>query len=82
MEPDELLAFARNACESLDLVYLVTGSTATIAYGEPRFTNDIDILVDLPISKVAAFFEQFSPDQFYVSRSAIEDAVPSSASWS
>ena len=75
MEPDELLAYARNACESLDLLYLVTGSTATIAYGEPRFTNDIDILVDLPISKVAAFFEQFSPAQFYVSKSAIEDAV-------
>jgi hypothetical protein len=23
--------------------YLVTGSMATIAYGEPRFTNDIDL---------------------------------------
>ncbi|MBL8817244.1 MAG: hypothetical protein JNL58_14550 [Planctomyces sp.] len=50
VEPEELLAYARNVCESLGLVYLVTGSTATIAYGEPRFTNDIDILVDLPLN--------------------------------
>ncbi len=50
MEPAELPRHACDVLERLKLLYLVTGSSATIAYGEPRFTNDIDIVVDLPAS--------------------------------
>jgi hypothetical protein len=75
VETHELLDFARKVCESLDLVYFVTGSTATISYGEPRFTNDIDIVVDLPREKIPAFLSEFPTDQFYLSRQAIEEAV-------
>jgi hypothetical protein len=57
------------------LTYLVTGSTATIAYGEPRFTNDIDIVIDLPPGKVAAFCEGFSGGDFYISEQAVAQAV-------
>ncbi len=53
MEADDLLRIAVEACDLLGITYLVTGSTASIAYGEPRFTNDIDILVDLPAVSVA-----------------------------
>jgi hypothetical protein len=45
MEPSELLAYVVRVLEQLAVPYLVTGSTATIAYGEPRFTNDIDIVI-------------------------------------
>jgi hypothetical protein len=48
MDPAELLHLVAGVCERLGLPYLVTGSTATIYYGEPRFTNDIDIVVQLP----------------------------------
>lgn len=48
MEQDELLRAVTRVLEDLDLAYLVTGSMATIYYGEPRFTVDIDIVVDLP----------------------------------
>lgn len=64
VEPEDLLRHARDVCESLGLTYLVTGSTATIAYGQPRFTNHIDIVVDLPAEKVAAFCEGFSAGEF------------------
>ena len=43
MEPIELRAFAASAIERLGIRYL-----ATIADGEPRFTNDIDIVIELP----------------------------------
>jgi len=43
MEQDELLRFAVEALNSLGLRFLVTGSIATVIYGEPRFTNDIDL---------------------------------------
>lgn len=40
MAPSELLRQFVTVLERLDLRYLITGSMATIAYGEPRFTND------------------------------------------
>ena len=42
MDPSELLERLAQTLESLRIPYLITGSMATIAYGEPRFTNDID----------------------------------------
>ena len=43
MDPSELLERLAQTLESLRIPYLITGSMATIAYGEPRFTNDIDL---------------------------------------
>jgi len=43
----------------MGLRYFVTGSTATIFYGEPRFTNDIDIVVDLAEPSIAEFCSRF-----------------------
>jgi hypothetical protein len=55
MEPSELLRRFAEVLECLHIPYLVTGSMATIAYGEPRFTNDIDVVVALPLDQVDAF---------------------------
>jgi len=49
MEQSDLLRFMVSVLEKLGLRYFVTGSTASIFFGEPRFTNDIDIVVDLPL---------------------------------
>jgi len=75
MEPEDLLRHARDVCDRLQLTYLVVGSTATIAYGEPRFTNDIDIVLDLPTDRIAEFCSSFPTDDFYISRTAVEQAV-------
>jgi hypothetical protein len=75
MEPSELLRFLVTALESLGLRYFVTGSTVTIFYGEPRFTNDIDVVVDLPNSAVSDFCERFPEGEFYVSEEAVRDAI-------
>ncbi len=75
MEPSELLRFVVSALERLGIRYFVTGSTVTIFYGEPRFTNDIDIVVDLSASTVEEFCRQFPEEDFYVSSDAARDAV-------
>jgi hypothetical protein len=75
MEPSELLRFVVSVLERLGLRYFVTGSTVTIFYGEPRFTNDIDIVVDLPADAVAEFCRQFPDDDFYVSPEGASEAV-------
>lgn len=75
MEQDELLRHLVGALERLGLPYLVTGSIATIYYGEPRFTNDIDVVVELPASRINDFLREFPDDSFYASEEAARRAV-------
>jgi len=75
VDHERLLAFVRDTCERLELVYMVVGSTASIAYGEPRFTNDIDVVVGLQESGVEAFCSSFSLDDFYINAATVADAV-------
>lgn len=75
MEPSDLLRFVASALERLGLRYFVTGSTATIFFGEPRFTNDIDIVVDLPADAIDALCSQFPEHEFYVSPEGARRAV-------
>jgi hypothetical protein len=75
MEQLDLLRYLVRVIEDLGLRYFVTGSTATIFYGEPRFTNDIDVVVELPQQRIEEFCRRFPPDQFYVSEAAAREAV-------
>lgn len=71
----ELLRYLAETCVRLGLSYAVTGSTATIAYGEPRFTNDIDVVIDLPAEKIDDLVAAFPEPGFYVSATAVRTAV-------
>jgi hypothetical protein len=51
------------------------GAMATIAYGEPRFTNDIDLVLDLTPELINEFCKSFPDSDYYLSRSAVESAV-------
>ncbi|HBO46412.1 MAG TPA: hypothetical protein DD670_21285 [Planctomycetaceae bacterium] len=75
MDPSELLRKVAGAFESLEVRYLVTGSMATIAFGEPRFTNDIDVVAWLPETKVADYCELFPPPEYYCYPPAVREAV-------
>ncbi|MBN1590980.1 MAG: hypothetical protein JW888_15815 [Pirellulales bacterium] len=61
--------------ESLEIPYLITGSTATIAYGEPRFTNDVDVVAALAEAKVDGFCAAFPAPEFYCHPDAVRRAV-------
>ncbi|MFQ5492172.1 MAG: hypothetical protein ACE5GE_15760 [Phycisphaerae bacterium] len=75
MEPSELLRYVVGVLESLNLPYLITGSTATIAYGEPRLTNDIDIVVRHSPQEVTDFCRAFPSPEYYLSPDAAKEAV-------
>ena len=53
--------------------YFVGGSLASAFQGEPRATNDIDLVVDLPLSKITAFANEFGAD-FQVDMDMVRDA--------
>ena len=46
MEQDEVFRSAIEILERLQIPYLVVGSAASSIYGEPRLTNDVDIVID------------------------------------
>ena len=75
MEQDELLRFSVEALNNLGLSYLVTGSIATVLYGEPRFTNDIDLVVMLSADRIEELCRSFPQPEFYISRESVRRAV-------
>src|SRR6188768_77944 len=61
---EPFLIFTRKLNE-LDLRHMVSGSVAAIFYGEPRLTNDVDIIVYLKREDLPRLEQAFPPDEFY-----------------
>lgn len=74
-QPYELMQVVADFLEGQGVTYRVVGSMASMMYGEPRFTNDVDILVDLKPDRVAPLCAAFPPPDYYVSASAAREAT-------
>lgn len=78
--PDALpdpIGVAVSFCALLDrlgIPYVIGGSFASSVHGEPRSTNDIDVVADLRVELVPALVEALGPD-YYVSLDAAREAV-------
>lgn len=48
-----------------NIPYFVTGSVASIVYGDPRLTHDIDLVITLKDIEVIEFQKAFPSDDFY-----------------
>jgi len=59
---------------ALNIPYLVGGSVASTLMGEPRATEDVDIVADLTIDKLIPLLQALQP-RFYVSEDAVRDAI-------
>lgn len=71
--PDELTLFA----ERLEIVgapYMVTGATAAILYGQPRVTNDLDVVLSLDDTTRGALLRAFPDTDFYVPPESVMQA--------
>jgi len=75
LQPSQLLQMIAEFLEDEQVPYRVVGSMASIAYGEFRFTNDIDIVADLNLANVDALCHTFAAPDFYVARHAVEEAI-------
>ena len=51
--------------EALGVPYMVTGSTASMIYGEPRLTLDLDLVVELQVERAPEFLAAFPEAEFY-----------------
>src|ERR1035437_9341655 len=64
-EPELSLLFVR-PLNRLGVRYVVSGSVASILYGEPRLTNDVDFVVFLRDGDIPRLQEVFPSPEFYV----------------
>jgi hypothetical protein len=70
--------FLRHAVETLDRLgvpYVVVGSIASIAYGESRFTQDIDIVAAFAPRHIVPLLESYPSSEFYLSEAAVRGAI-------
>ena len=54
---------------------MVTGSFASSVHGEPRATQDLDLVIDPTPSSLNRFLDQLADDRFYFSHEAASDAM-------
>ena len=78
--PIELAVTFTGTLERLGIQYLVGGSLASSVHGEPRSTNDIDVVAELAPMHIGPFIDAVSPE-YYVSEDAVREAVASGTSF-
>jgi hypothetical protein len=49
----------------LSIPYMITGAVASIIYGEPRLTNDIDLVINMEPDDAETFADAFPIEEFY-----------------
>ena len=75
MEQADLLKKLVKALEGLGIPYLLTGSMASSVFGEPRYTHDIDVVVDITLAQVISLCAAFPDPEYYCSTEAAKQAV-------
>lgn len=76
-DPDELrraLLAVATALDALGVRWAVGGSMASTVHGEPRTTNDIDVIAVLDVESARRFGALLGPD-FYADRDTAVEAV-------
>jgi len=73
----ETLCKAIDIFQSLEIRFHLTGGIATIAYGEPRMTQDVDLVIDnRAVSRqLESFLEALSRTDFLFGEAAVRTAV-------
>jgi hypothetical protein len=81
-QESEVVAYVIHTFEDLAIPYLIGGSWALIVWAGPRFTHDIDIVVDMPLGLIPAFCARFPADEFLIDAQAMraQFRVPDSPS--
>jgi hypothetical protein len=77
MDQLDLLRLVAETLDRLGIRYAVVGSFASGAWGEPRMTHDIDVVVELDVFDAQLICNAFGADEFYVSSTAAQEAVQS-----
>jgi len=65
MREPNLFQIFTSRMNRLGMRYIVTGAVASIVYGEPRLTHDIDLVLELSAENAEKISKGFPPEEFY-----------------
>jgi len=74
MTQEEVIKKATKTFEDRDIPYMLTGGIAVNYYGRPRFTHDIDFVIQIQL-KDAQQITQFFEKEFYVAIEGVIEAI-------
>lgn len=76
-DPRHLLVDVSNILQKLKIPYIITGGMAVLVWGRPRFTADIDIVIELKIENVDSLTKALSMlgKANYIDKDMIKDAL-------
>ncbi len=66
MNDASLISLFVRPLNQLRIPYMVTGGVASVIYGEPRFTRDIDLVLELRPADAGRFADAWPTTEFYV----------------
>ena len=66
MQVPDLVHLFTGPLEEVGISYMVTGGVAAVVYGDPRFTRDIDVVLELDESEIGKLEVAFGGGAFYV----------------
>jgi hypothetical protein len=73
--PRNLLRAIVENLDAIGIRYMVVGSFASSAHGEPRSTRDLDLVIDPSPVQLDNLLAALPPDQFYVDHDVARDAL-------
>ena len=65
MQALELIKIFIRPLERAEIPYFVTGSVASIIYGDPRLTHDIDVVIHLTADEAQKLTQYFPENDYY-----------------
>ena len=65
MQEVNLFKIFTSRFNKMSIRYMVTGAVASIIYGEPRLTNDIDLIIELKSEQAEEIAKVFPQEDFY-----------------
>ncbi|HDY66147.1 MAG TPA: hypothetical protein ENH84_07960 [Phycisphaerae bacterium] len=75
MQQRELLSKVIEVLEEMGISYMIVGSYGSGAWGEPRFTQGIDMVVSLTSDDAEPLARAFPLPDYYVSIEALKEAI-------
>ncbi len=71
MQEHNLFKIFVDPLNDLEIPYIITGAVASIIYGEPRLTHDVDLVLDLQFKDIEKLISKFPAGNFYIPPSEV-----------
>lgn len=72
-DPGEIARILHAVFESLNISYYITGGVCATAYGDPRTTRDLDVVIEIERSEIMPLVQRLEAEGFYCPPGAVED---------